>query len=206
MCHILLTLSPPSIEPDLSGVCLSYFVCLKPIWATWNIPYHVFCMNFVCICGCGVNLFLLSSSLPVLLLTPSSIKIMPSCSVTKWSTILYILIRITTNATHKVRSVTEQEWIQFSIFVISFQLSKIHFFMTKLRQFFMKFSCLWYCLDSYPRIGTKPRNETIVLACIAKGTESRRRSLGWNICNMQKEHACSLARTAMAEPRTIFFM
>ena len=129
---------------------------------------------------------------------------MPSCSVTKWSTILYILIRITTNATHKVRSVTEQEWIQFSIFVISFQLSKIHFFMTKLRQFFMKFSCLWYCLDSYPRIGTKPRNETIVLACIAKGTESRRRSLGWNICNMQKEHACSLARTAMAEPRTIF--
>ena len=33
------------------------FVCSRPMWATWNIPYHVFCMNFVCICGGGVNLF-----------------------------------------------------------------------------------------------------------------------------------------------------
>ena len=59
------------------------FICLKPMWATWNMPYHVFCMTFVCICGCGVNLFLLSSALPVLLLTPRGTKIMPACSITK---------------------------------------------------------------------------------------------------------------------------
>ena len=59
------------------------FYCLKLMWATWDMPYHVFCMNFVRICGCGVNLFLLSSALPVLLLTPRDTKIMPACSVTK---------------------------------------------------------------------------------------------------------------------------
>ena len=46
-------------------------------------PLYVFCMNFICICGCGVNIFLLSSALPVLLLTPRSTKIMLVCSVTK---------------------------------------------------------------------------------------------------------------------------
>ena len=67
------------------------------------------------------------------------------------------------------------------------------------------FSCLWYSLDLYPRIGTKPRSEAFILACITKGTEPGR-SFGRSICNMQKEHACSLARTAMAEPRTNFGM
>ena len=43
------------IVSSLARVEFSYdiFVSLEPMWATWNMHDHVFCMNFVCICRCG---------------------------------------------------------------------------------------------------------------------------------------------------------